>query len=108
MMKKLKFVLMIRLSTHTKESEDIDVLTATESTYQLIVWNDEVNSFDWVILALIEICGHTEDQAEQCSLIIHHKGKYGVKEGDYDTLKPMREAITERGISATIEALAEC
>ena len=99
---------MMRTANQIKESEEIDLLTAKEASYQLIVWNDEVNSFEWVILALIEICGHTEDQAEQCSLIIHHKGKYGVKEGDFDILKPMREAITERGISATIEAMAEC
>ena len=98
----------MRTANQIKESEEIDLLTAKEASYQLIVWNDEVNSFEWVILALIEICGHTEDQAEQCSLIIHHKGKYGVKEGDFDILKPMREAITERGISATIEAMAEC
>lgn len=87
--------------------QDIDVLTETESNYSLIVWNDEVNTFEWVIETLMEVCSHTEDQAEQCALLIHFKGKYGVKFGDYDTLKPMCNAITERGINATIEEIKE-
>ena len=90
-----------------KNSEEKDVLTSYDPNHQLIVWNDHVNTFEWVILTLVEVCGHTDEQAEQCSLFIHHKGKYGVKEGDYDTLKPMCDAITERGIGATIEALSE-
>jgi ATP-dependent Clp protease adaptor protein ClpS len=89
------------------EQLDIDTVTATDAGCQLIVWNDNVNSFDWVILALVEICGHSDEQAEQCALIIHHSGKYAVKEGDYDTLKPMCDAITDRGIGATIEILSE-
>ncbi len=51
----------------------------------------------------MEVCGHTHDQAEQSALIIHFKGKYAVKTGDYNTLKPMCDAITERGIGATLE-----
>jgi ATP-dependent Clp protease adaptor protein ClpS len=90
-------------NTHTKFSEETDILTATEELCTLIVWNDEVNTFDWVIETLIEICGHSEEQAEQCAMIIHTKGKYAVKEGSYDILKPMCDAITERGIGATIE-----
>ena len=86
-----------------KESADTDVLTELENSCQLIVWNDEVNTFDWVIEALIEICGHSAEQAAQCAMIIHTKGKYAVKEGDYDFLKPMCDAITDRGIGATIE-----
>ena len=92
-------------NTKNKESVESDLLTEVENPYQLIVWNDEVNSFDWVIDALVDICKHTVEQAEQCSMIIHTKGKYCVKEGDYDYLKPMCNAITERGIGATIEVL---
>lgn len=95
------------LDTRVKESIEFDLLTETETGYQLIVWNDNVNTFEWVIKALVEICDHNEEQAEQCALFIHHQGKYAVKNGDYDTLKPMREAIAERGINATIEALSE-
>ena len=89
--------------TRYKESEEWEVLTDTEDPCTLIVWNDEVNTFEWVITTLIEICHHTEEQAEQCALIIHTQGKYAVKHGSYDELKPMCDAITERGIGATVE-----
>jgi ATP-dependent Clp protease adaptor protein ClpS len=87
------------------EQEHADTLVATVSPLQLIIWNDHFNTFEWVITALVEICGHTEEQAEQCAFIIHTKGKYAVKKGDYDTLKPMCDSITDRGIGATIEAV---
>ncbi len=98
-----------------KEDIDSDIavaditesITDTATPYQLILWNDDVNSFDWVIATLMEVCGHTEDQAEQCAMIIHFKGKYGVKNGDYDTLKPMCNTVNDRGINATIELLIE-
>ena len=93
--------------TYTKESPETDLLTEIENPCQLIVWNDDVTTFDWVIETLVEICGHTFEQAEQCSMIIHTKGKYSVKEGSYDFLKPMCNAITERGIGATIEVLSD-
>jgi ATP-dependent Clp protease adaptor protein ClpS len=93
--------------TQIKTREETDVFTERESPCQLIVWNDEVNSFDWVIATLISVCGHSTEQAEQCAMIIHTKGKYSVKEGDYDFLKPMCNAITERGIGATIEVMSE-
>jgi len=86
--------------------EDIDVLTQAESPCNLIVWNDEVNTFEWVIETLMEICGHSVEQAEQCAYIIHFKGKYAVKNGTYDDLKPQCDAITERGINATVEIVA--
>ena len=98
---------MSATKTHTKQSEEADLLTAFESTYHLVVWNDDVTTFDWVIETLVQICGHTHEQAEQCAMIIHTKGKYSVKEGSYDHLKPMCEAITERGIGATIEIMSE-
>lgn len=90
-----------------KFTEDVDVLTNNENSCQLIIWNDDVNSFDWVIETLKTVCGHTTEQAEQCAMIIHTKGKYAVKEGGYDHLKPMCSAITDRGIDATIEVLSE-
>ena len=83
------------------ESPSADTDTLTTDQYSLIVWNDEVNTFEWVIETLVEICGHTLEQAEQCAMFIHYKGKYAVKKGDYDTLKPMCNSITERGIGAT-------
>ena len=90
----------------TKISEETDTLTLTEQYCSLIVWNDEVNTFEWVIETLIQICGHSAEQAEQCAILIDSKGKYAVKEGQYDILKPQCDAITERGIGATIEVIA--
>jgi ATP-dependent Clp protease adaptor protein ClpS len=89
------------------EESDVDVLTSTENPYSLIVWNDEVNTFEWVIETLMEVCGQSQEQAEQCAMIIHTKGKYAVKRGSYDELKPQCDAITDRGIGATIEILSE-
>lgn len=86
--------------------EETDVLTELESPCSLIVWNDEVNTFDWVIETLVDVCGHSAEQAEQCAYIIHYQGKYAVKNGSYDDLKPQCDAITERGIGATIEVIA--
>ena len=86
--------------------EDTDVLTSLDEPYSLIVWNDEVNTFEWVIETLVEVCGHSAEQAEQCAYIIHFQGKYAVKQGSYDDLKPQCDAITDRGIGATLEVLA--
>ena len=88
------------------ETEETDTLVASPLGFSLIVWNDEVNTFEWVIETLIKVCGHSTEQAEQCALFIHTQGKYAVKKGDYDTLKPMCDAITERGIGATIESIS--
>ncbi len=94
---------MPKEETQVSTYEEVDVLTAVESPYHLIVWNDEVNTFQWVIDTLIEICKHTTEQAEQCAMLIHTQGKYSVKHGNYEELKPMCDAITDRGISATVE-----
>lgn len=91
--------------TGTQVELEEDVLTATVSSSQLIVWNDEVNTFQWVIETLMEVCGHTFEQAEQCSYIIHFKGKYAVKDGSFSDLKPMCDAILDRGIQATVETV---
>ena len=84
-------------------SEEMDTLVEEAVTRSLIIWNDEVNTFDWVIETLMDVCGHERVQAEQCAMLIHTKGKYAVKQGSYETLKPQKDAITERLINATIE-----
>jgi ATP-dependent Clp protease adaptor protein ClpS len=89
------------------EETETDILELHDKPYNLIVWNDEVNTFEWVIETLIDVCKHSEEQAEQCAMIIHTQGKYSVKQGSYKELKPMCDAITERGIGATIEVLSE-
>ena len=90
-----------------KQEEDNVLVTDNENNCHLVVWNDEVNTFDWVIITLIKVCGHLQEQAEQCAMLIHTKGRYAVKDGAYEYLKPMCDAITERGISATIEVMSE-
>jgi ATP-dependent Clp protease adaptor protein ClpS len=69
----------------------------------LILYNDDVNTFDYVIECLVEICEHDLLQAEQCTYIVHYTGKCAVKSGSYSKLNPMREALCERGLSAVIE-----
>lgn len=101
------FTSMIKIHSsynpQTEILEDVDVLTEEAINLSLVVWNDEVNTFEWVIDTLIDVCGHQREQAEQCAMLIHTKGKYAVKNGSYETLKPQKEAITERLINATIE-----
>jgi len=90
----------------TDVMDETSVLTGHEEPCNLIVWNDDVNTFEWVIETLVEVCGHTYEQAEQCSYFIHFQGKYAVKQGSYDELKPQCDAITDRGINATVEVMA--
>lgn len=87
-----------------QEDELVDVLEAVETTdlMDLVVFNDDINTFDHVTRTLIKVCKHTQEQAEQCTLIIHYKGKCQVKNGTFDFLKPLREAICEAGIDARI------
>ena len=82
----------------------VEVVEAVETTdlMNLIVFNDDVNTFDHVISTLVRVCNHTPEQAEQCALIIHYRGKCPVKNGTFDFLKPMRESICEAGIDARI------
>lgn len=86
-----------------KKQDETLLLDETDKGCRIIVWNDDVNTFDWVIETLMAVCGHTREQAEQCATIIHFNGKYAVKEGDFENLRPMCEAIIDRGINATIE-----
>jgi len=90
--------------THTYQLEEL--LVDIEHPYQLIVWNDEVNTFEWVIETLVDVCKHSTEQAEQCAYLIHFRGKYAVKQGSYEKLQPMCNAITDRGIGATVESIA--
>lgn len=88
--------------------EDTELLleeapTDMDDLARLVVYNDDVNTFDWVIECFIEVLGHTFEQSEQLALIIHFKGKAIVKTADYEYLKPRKDALVERGLSAVIE-----
>jgi ATP-dependent Clp protease adaptor protein ClpS len=88
-----------------KPLESVDTDVETEDPCRLVVWNDDVNTFEWVIETLIDICGHSQEQAEQCAYIIHFRGKYAVQFGPFDDLKRKAEAIIDRGINATVEGV---
>lgn len=83
--------------------EDVAVLEETDFENKLVVYNDDVNTFDYVISCLVEICGHTLEQAEQCTLLIHYKGKCKVKTGSLEILKPMHEKLLSRSLTSEIE-----
>jgi ATP-dependent Clp protease adaptor protein ClpS len=86
-----------------KASPDFNEFTNALEERNLILHNDEVHSFDYVIDALIEICEHDTIQAEQCTFIVHYNGKCDVKKGMFDYLHPMKDGLVERGLNATID-----
>ncbi len=90
------------MSTIEKTSESIEVLEKLIKDYEIIIYNDDVNTFDFVIDALIDVCEHEPIQAEQCTMLIHYKGKCAVKTGSYDDLKPRCSKLLEMGLSAEI------
>lgn len=83
-----------------QEESDVDVLE--QRLNQIILYNDDVNTFDHVIETLIYACDHTPEQAEQCSLIVHYKGKCEVKTGTFEELKPRCSKLLQAGLSAEI------
>ena len=82
--------------------EEVALLEKEDEVYKLVLWNDDVNTFDYVIEALIEICGHTLEQAEQCTILVHYKGKCTVKTGSLEILKPMHEKLISRSLTSEI------
>ena len=96
---------MVRFNV--KEMEEVDVLEEISDVIgnyaHLIIYNDDFTTFDWVIRCLMEILNHTSQQAEQISIIIHFKGKATVKSGAKSELKPLKDALVDRGLSAVIE-----
>ena len=94
---------LIRFSELPEESYELLLDEELESGQHLVVYNDDVNTFDFVIESLIKVCRHDRVQAEQCSILIHYTGKCAVKDGFFTELRPMCEALLDRGISASIE-----
>jgi ATP-dependent Clp protease adaptor protein ClpS len=99
------------MNTNIKHDEEDDVLVedvvSTGERSHLIVYNDDHNTFDWVIQCFIEVCNHSQEQSEQLSLLVHFKGKATVKTDAFTVLKPMKDSLIERGLSAVIETLVE-
>ena len=96
-----------RIYNHTVEELE-EVLVAEELTdvgasAQLIVYNDDHNTFDWVIECFMDILGHTSEQSEQLAMLVHFKGKATVKTASMKVLRPFKDALIDRGLSAVIE-----
>ncbi|WP_299524355.1 ATP-dependent Clp protease adaptor ClpS [uncultured Lutibacter sp.] len=90
------------MSTKKKIQEEVDVLEKETNLNEIVLFNDDVNTFDHVIDSLIDICEHTLEQAEQCAILVHYKGKCTVKTGEYNDLKPRCTMLLSKGLSAEI------
>lgn len=90
-------------NTGTETELDLDLLIEDVGQKDLVLYNDDVNTFDFVIESLVKVCGHEWLQAEQCSYIVHYNGKCAVKRGEFSQLEPMCTALLDRGLSASIE-----
>lgn len=90
------------MSVKEKISEELLLEEETSRDNEIVLFNDEVNTFDHVIETLMSVCEHTPEQAEQCSLIVHHNGKCTVKTGMYKDLEPRCSKLLEAGLSAEI------
>ncbi len=92
---------------NNEDLEDVLVEDVIGNLSYLIIYNDDYNTFDWVIQCLMEVCKYPHDQSEQLTLLIHFKGKATVKTASLDVLKPLKDAFVERGLSAVIETEVE-
>jgi ATP-dependent Clp protease adaptor protein ClpS len=85
-----------------KHLEDLLLEEVTVKQHEIVLFNDDVNTFDHVIGTLINVCDHSPEQAEQCSLIVHYNGKCTVKTGEYNDLKPRCSKLLEAGLNAEL------
>ncbi|TDN95701.1 ATP-dependent Clp protease adaptor protein ClpS [Sunxiuqinia elliptica] len=98
----MKAMTMKAKESPEKQSEQVERTKEEEARF-LILHNDDHHSFDYVINALISVCGHDAEQATQCTLITHYKGKCDVKKGSFTYLSPMKKALVARELTATID-----
>ena len=90
------------MSTKKKIQEEVDVLEKEVNQHEIVLFNDDVNSFDFVIDSLIDVCEHTLEQAEQCTILVHYKGKCTVKSGEFKDLEPRCSKLLQLGLSAEL------
>ncbi len=90
------------MGTKEKNQEDLNIAEKEARQNEIVLYNDDVNTFDHVINMLIHACDHTPEQAEQCSIIVHYKGKCTVKTGELTDLEPRCSMLLEAGLSAEI------
>lgn len=89
-------------NNNPQKEENTLLLEETDFDSRLVLYNDDVNTFDFVIECLIKICGHTLEQAEQCTMLVHYKGKCTVKTADKETLMPMHQKLLSNGLTSEI------
>lgn len=90
------------MSTKERVLEDIEVSELIDGTSEIVLYNDDVNTFDHVIDTLIRVCDHAPEQAEQCAVLVHYKGRCTVKTGSFNELKPQCLQLLDAGLSAEI------
>ena len=90
------------MSTKEKIQDDVEVLEKEVFQHEIVLHNDDVNTFDHVIDSLISVCDHSEEQAEQCATLVHYKGKCTVKSGEYKDLEPRCSKLLQLGLSADL------
>lgn len=86
-----------------KELTLTEIENSIKEENKLVLFNDDVNTFDWVIDSLVSVCGHSSQQAEQCAILVHYKGKYPVKLGSESDLETHCSALLERGLTAEVQ-----
>ena len=90
------------MNTKEERLEEIAVLEQKANQHEIVLYNDDVNTFDFVINSLIQVCDHTTEQAEQCTYLVHFKGKCAVKTGELNDLKPRCSKLLQLGLSAEL------
>ncbi|MEN8857316.1 MAG: ATP-dependent Clp protease adaptor ClpS [Flavobacteriaceae bacterium] len=90
------------MSTKEKIQEKVDILEKEVNQHEIVLHNDEVNTFDFVIDSLIDVCEHSVEQAEQCTWLVHYKGKCTVKTGEFKDLEPRCSKLLSLGLSAEL------
>ncbi|WP_461636728.1 ATP-dependent Clp protease adaptor ClpS [Labilibaculum euxinus] len=93
---------MLGIDKTNTDKEESDVISDLLNRNTLMLINDDFHTFDFVVDALVDVCRHDPDQAEQCAYITHYKGKCDVKKGDMSTIKPMRDRLAEKGLKVNI------
>ena len=91
-----------RFSTKEKTEQEEDLLLEESKKFEVVLFNDDVNTFDWVIKSLIEVCKHEQIQAEQSAYIVHYKGKCSVKSGEWEELVPIHRELSNRDLSVEV------
>ena len=90
------------MGTKKKTHEEVDILEKEVDLYEIVLFNDDIHTFEFVINALLDVCEHTLEQAEQCTILVHYKGKCAVKSGEYKELKHKCTRLLNLGLSAKI------